>query len=275
MHSKKKILEFMKEKAYNPMTAEELADRLEIGSTGLAAFLEDLRDLEREGEVIRTRKKRYGIPEKMDLVPGKLQCNPKGFGFVLPRNEMYEDIFIPADGINGAMHNDRVIAKIVKGKTEGSRTEGEIIRILERANKKVVGTFERSRHFGFVVPDDPRILDDVFIARDDTAGAREGDKVVAEIDRWPERRRNPEGRVIEVLGRKGDVGVDVLSIIRSYGIPEVFPESVLREAERLPLEVQTPDLERRVDLRDMNIVTIDERTPRTGRCRVGGTAGKR
>ncbi|MDD4708413.1 MAG: ribonuclease R, partial [Firmicutes bacterium] len=181
----------------------------------------------------------------------------KGFGFLLPRDEMYEDVYIPADGINGAMHNDRVIAKIVKGKAEGGKTEGEIIRILERANKRVVGTFEKSRHFGFVVPDDPRILDDVFVARDDTLGAREGDKVVVEIERWPERRRNPEGKITEVLGRKGDVGVDVLSIIRSYDIPEEFPKDVLREADRLPSEILEDDLESRVDLRDMTIVTID------------------
>ena len=114
----------------------------------------------------------------MDLVTGRLQCHQKGFGFVLPRDEMYEDIYIPADGINGAMHSDRVIAKIVKGKTEGAKTEGEIVRILERANKRVVGTFEKSRHFGYVVPDDPRILDDVFVARADTMGAREGDKAM-------------------------------------------------------------------------------------------------
>ncbi|MDD3298991.1 MAG: ribonuclease R [Bacillota bacterium] len=257
MQFNKKILEFMKEKAYNPMTAKELADRLEIGQPEMSAFLETLRELEREGEVIRTRKKRYGIPEKMDLVAGRLQCHQKGFGFLLPRDEMYEDVYIPADGINGAMHNDRVIAKIVKGKAEGGKTEGEIIRILERANKRVVGTFEKSRHFGFVVPDDPRILDDVFVARDDTLGAREGDKVVVEIERWPERRRNPEGKITEVLGRKGDVGVDVLSIIRSYDIPEEFPKDVLREADRLPSEILEDDLESRVDLRDMTIVTID------------------
>lgn len=247
----------MREKAYNPMTADELADRLDIGQLDMPGFFEVLRELEREGEIIKTRKKRYGIPEKMDLVTGRLQCHQKGFGFVLPRDEMYEDIYIPADGINGAMHNDRVIAKIVKGKTEGAKTEGEIVRILERANKRVVGTFEKSRHFGFVVPDDPRILDDVFVARDDTLGAREGDKVVVQIERWPERRRNPEGRITEVLGRKGEVGVDVLSIIRSYDIPEQFPGGVLREADSIPLEISSAEYKNRADLRDMNIVTID------------------
>jgi ribonuclease R len=247
----------MKEKAYNPMTAEDLVDRLEVDRLEMPDFFELLREMEKEGEIVQTRKKRYGIPEKMDLLAGRLQCNQKGFAFLLPRDEMYDDVFIPADGINGAMHNDRVIAKIVRGKVEGGKTEGEIIRILERANKRVVGTFEKKRHFGFVVPDDPRILDDIFIAQDDMGGAKEGDKVVAEILLWPERRRNPEGKVIEVLGHRDDIGVDVLSIIRSYDIPEEFPTAVLREAEGFPEDIPDNELKNRVDLRDMRIVTID------------------
>ena len=257
MEIKKVILEFMKERAYNPMAAEELLDNLELQRMDMADFLQILREMEAEGDIIKTRKKRYGIPEKMDLVVGRLQCNQRGFGFVLPRDEMYEDIYIPADGINGAMHNDRVIAKIIKGKTEGARTEGEIIRILERANKKVVGTFEKSRNFGFVVPDDPRILDDIFIARDDTMGAKEGDKVVAEIVLWPGKRRNPEGNITEILGHRDDIGVDVLSIIRSYDIPEKFSDNVLEEAGALSGDISDIELKNRLDLRDMRIITID------------------
>ena len=257
MEIKKVILEFMKERAYNPMTAEELLDNLELQRMDAADFLQILRDMESEGDIIKTRKKRYGIPEKMDLVVGRLQCNQRGFGFVLPRDEMYEDIYIPADGINGAMHNDRVVAKIIKSKTEGARTEGEIIRILERANKKVVGTFEKSRNFGFVVPDDPRILDDIFIARNDTMGAKEGDKVVAEIVLWPGKRRNPEGNITEILGHRDDIGVDVLSIIRSYDIPEKFSDNVLEEAGALSGDISDIELKNRLDLRDMRIITID------------------
>lgn len=257
MQLKDSILRFMKEEAYKPLTAEELASRLEIDQGDLPRFFEVLREMEREGDIIQTRKRRYGIPEKMDLIVGRLQCHQKGFGFVIPRDEMYEDIYIPADGINEAMHNDRVIAKIVRGKSEGHRTEGEIIRILERANKKVVGTFEKSRYFGFVVPDDSRILYDIYIPQEESMRAREGDKVVAEITLWPERRRNPEGRIVEVLGHKSDTGIDVLSIIRSHDIPEEFPPEVLREAEAVPDRIGEGDLKNRVDLRDMRIVTID------------------
>lgn len=247
----------MKENAYKPLTAEELAARLDIGGDNLPQFLETLREMEAEGNLVQTRKKRYGIPEKMDLIVGRLQCHHKGFGFVIPRDELYEDVFIPADSINEAMHNDRVIAKIVRRKSEGNRTEGEIIRILERANKKVVGTFERSRKFGFVIPDDSRILYDIYVFQDETMGAREGDKVVAEITHWPEKRRNPEGRITEVLGYKGDIGIDVLSIIRSHDIPEEFPSEVLEGAEKIPEKIDEAEINRRVDLRDRKIVTID------------------
>jgi len=247
----------MKENAYKPLTAEELAARLDIGGDNLPRFLETLKEMESEGDLVQTRKKRYGIPEKMDLIVGRLQCHQKGFGFVIPRDELYEDVYIPADSINEAMHNDSVIAKIVRRKSEGNRTEGEIIRILERANKKVVGTFERSRNFGFVIPDDSRILYDIYVFQDETMGAREGDKVVAEITHWPEKRRNPEGRIIEVLGYKDDIGIDVLSIIRSHDIPEEFPPEVLEEAEKIPEKIDEAEINRRVDLRDRKIVTID------------------
>ncbi len=239
------------------MTKKDLAGRLKIARQDAEAFSGALEALEGEGDIIKTRKNRYGIPERMDLVPGRLQCNPKGFAFVLPRNRHYKDVYIPADGLKGAMHNDRVMAKIVKGKINGAKTEGEIIRILERANNQVVGVFEKSKRFGFVIPDDARILDDIFIDREHSQNAKEGDKVVVEIKRWPGRRRNPEGVIIEILGRKGDIGVDVLSVIRSYGIREKFSAAVLKEAEGLPAKVEEDGLRNRVDLRDTKVVTID------------------
>jgi ribonuclease R len=257
LHLRNSILEFMREKAYKPLTADEMAIRLNIDQNELPGFFDVLRQMEIEGDVIVTRKKRYGIPEKMDLVVGRLQMHQRGFGFVIPRDEMYEDVYIPADGINQAMHNDKVIAKIIRHKDEGSRLEGEIIRILERANKKVVGTYERGRNFGFVTPDDTRILHDIYISLDDSMNAREGDKVVAEITIWPEKRRNPEGRIVEILGHKGDIGVDILSIIRSYDIPEEFPAKVLEEARSVPERINETEITGRADLRNMKIVTID------------------
>lgn len=257
MQLREAIIKYMKEKAYRPLLAEELAYRLGIANKDLSLFLDVLRDMEREGDIVRTHKGRYGIPERMDLIVGHLQCHQNGFGFVIPRDEFYEDVYIPAEGLNGAMHNDKVIAKLVKRRGEGRRTEGEIIRILERSNRRIVGVFERSRNFGFVIPDDPRILQDIYVPGDQTMDAKNNYKVLVEITRWPEKRRNPEGRVIEVLGHKDDVGVDILSIIKAHGIPEEFPSRVLKEAEAIPDTVREEDIQGRVDLRGMNIVTID------------------
>lgn len=147
--------------------------------------------------------------------------------------------------------------KILKEKDEGKKCEGEIIRILERANKTIIGTYEDSKNFGFVVADDRRIYQDVFIPKEEKSDAKNGQVVVAEITVWPEKRRNPEGRIIEVLGNKGDKGIDILSIIRSNKLPEEFPLKVENYAENIPEEIPAEEYERREDLRDLKIVTID------------------
>jgi len=137
------------------------------------------------------------------------------------------------------------------------RSEGEIIRILKRANEKVVGTFENCKKYGFVVPDDQRIYQDIFVSREDFGGAKNGYKVVVEITQWPEGRRNPEGRVIEILGHKNDVGTDILSIIRGHNLPEEFPQEVEAQANKIPDEISEDIIKNRRDLRDRVIVTID------------------
>lgn len=257
MVSKEILLEFMREQAYNPMLDVELANIFDIKTEDMGFFLNLLSEMENDGAVIKTKKKRYAIPERMNLVVGRLQCSQKGYGFIIPDNTELSDVFIPASDLNGAMHNDRVIARIEKRIINGKRSEGEIIRILHRVNKEVVGTFESSKNFGFVVSDDKRINYDIYIPKSEVNGAKDGYKVVAEITRWPEARRNPEGRVIEVLGHKNDVGTDILSIIRKYKLPEKFPKKVLREADNIPETVSEDEISRRRDLRDMNIVTID------------------
>jgi ribonuclease R len=150
----------------------------------------------------------------MNLLVGKLQGHQKGYGFLIQDDSSLPDIFIPAENMNGAMNNDRVIAKITKEAADGKRVEGEIIRILKRANTKIVGTFEKSESFGFVVPDDVRIYQDIFIPKAEINGAKNGHKVVVEIIKWPEKRRNPEGRIVEVIGSPSKPGVDILSIIK-------------------------------------------------------------
>jgi ribonuclease R len=254
---KESIVSFMREEAYKPMKAEELALIFDIGKNEWQQFYSVLEEMEEEGLIIKTRKNRYGVPERMNLVVGKVQGHQKGYGFVIPDLQGEEDLYIPAENMNGAMNNDRVIARITKLGVPGKRTEGEIIRILKRANTRVVGTFEKSDNFGFVVPDDKRIYQDIFIPKADINGAKTGHKVVVEVVKWPEKRRSPEGRIVEILGHKDKVGVDILSIIKKYNLPEEFPPEVEAYAEAIPEEIPEEEIKRRRDLRGLNIVTID------------------
>ncbi|WP_027308953.1 ribonuclease R [Caloramator sp. ALD01] len=254
---KEKILAFMREEAYKPMTAEELALIFDIDKKEWQKFYKILDDMEQDGQIIKTRKERYGIPERMNLVVGRLQGHSKGYGFVIPDKEGEPDIFIPAEGINGAMHNDRVIARITRAAIKDKRVEGEIIRILERANKRIVGRFEKSQNFGFVVPDDKRIYQDIFISKSNMGKAKDGQKVVVEVTKWPEKRRNPEGKIVEVLGNINTPGVDILSVIKKYNLPEEFPQEVEEYANAIPDEIPEAEIKKRRDLRDKRIVTID------------------
>jgi ribonuclease R len=254
---KEEILEFMRENAYSPMLDVELANVFKIEPQEMGSFYAILDEMEKLGQVIKTKKRRYACPERMNLIVGKLQQHQKGFGFILSEVEGYSDVFIAATDMNGAMHSDRVIGRITKKSGESKRAEGEIIRILERANTEIVGTFESSKNFGFVVPDDPRIKMDIYIPKSEVNGAKDGYKVIARITKWPQPRRNPEGKVIEVLGHKDDVGTDIISIIKKYKLPETFPKKVEGEAATIPEEVLSEEISRRRDLRDKKIVTID------------------
>jgi len=257
MSIKEKIIQFMMEEAYKPMTFEELAGAFNISQDDMIRFLYVLEEMEKEGSIIKTRKQRYGIPERMDLIVGKLYGHEKGFAFLIPDKEGYGDVFVPLENLNGAMHNDRVIVRLVK-KGNGDRApEGEVIRILERANEYVVGTFEKSRNFGFVIPQESRIFYDIFIPKEMMGKAENGQRVVVKITRWPERRRNPEGKIVEILGYKEEPGVDILSIIKMFNLPEDFPEKVKNQLKDIPEAVTSKDIKGRLDLRDLPIVTID------------------
>ncbi|BBB91776.1 MAG TPA: ribonuclease R [Methylomusa anaerophila] len=257
MSSADKILAFMREEAYKPLTAEDLAAEMDIRGKELAEFWQTLDKLEATAEVIKTRYGKYGLPDRMNLVVGKLSASSKGYGFLMPDNPEAEDIFIPPNAMGGAMHNDRVVARVHRRPGPGKASEGEIIRVVERANSKVVGTFEASRHFGFVLPDDRRIGHDIFVPKDEFNGAKTGSKVVVEITEWPHKQKSAEGRVIEVLGSTGDPGIEILSIIKNHGLPTEFPPEVERAAAKIPTVISDEELAERRDLRDLHLVTID------------------
>ncbi|NLN48838.1 MAG: ribonuclease R [Clostridiales bacterium] len=251
------ILEYMKKEAYNPLLFEELTNALKIEKSEHNELKALLKDMEDEGQIIKTRKKRFGIPERMNLIVGNIQGSQKGFGFLIPGNPDIKDIYIPSTQLNGAMHNDKVIVRITSGAINENKSEGEVIRVLKRANEKIVGTFEKNGRYGFVIADDRKIYEDIFISKEDSNEAKDGYKVIVEITKWPEGRRNPEGRIIEILGHKDDIGTDILSIIRRYDLPEKFPKEVETQVLKIPDEVEEKLTRNRKDLRNEITFTID------------------
>ncbi|AQS57036.1 ribonuclease R [Novibacillus thermophilus] len=252
------IVAFMREKAYRPLTVKELEQVFGVeGSDGFRQLVKTLNQLEESGQIVRTRTNRYGIPERLNLIRGKLQVHPKGFGFVLPSETDHPDIFIHPNDMKGAMDGDTVIARINKQHTGEKRMEGEIVRIIGRGQTKIVGTFSASHNFGFVIPDDKRLTADVFIPPDGLNGAVDGQKVVVEIKDYPDDRKSAAGEVVEILGHKNDPGVDIVSIIRKYDLPEKFPEEVMEEARQVPDEIAPEEISGRRDLRERTTVTID------------------
>ena len=251
------ILAFMREQAYHPMTVKELEAAFEIeDADAFKELVKMLNGLEASGEVVRTRANRYGVPEKMNLVRGRLQSHPKGFGFVIQETPESDDIYVHANDMNGALHGDTVLVRVEK-EVGSNRLEGRIIRVVERGITEVVGTFKDETYYAFVIPDEKRLGKDIFIPKEAYNGAVDGHKVVAKIVRYPEGRVNPEGEVAEILGHKNDPGVDILSIIRKFGLPESFPEEVLAEADAAPDEISEEEIQGRRDLRDRMMVTID------------------
>ena len=246
----------MRDGSYAPMTSEELLDAL-AGECSATKFWQELLAMEQNGEIIKTRFETYGLPEKMGLVAGRFQLTSKGFGFVIPDNKGERpDVFIPPRALNGAMNNDRVLAR-VNNDTHGKKPEGEILRIITHANNKVVGIFHQTGDFAFVTPDDKRIGQDVYVMRRDFNNAKDGQKVVVEITEWPQEHRKAEGRVTEVLGNIGDVGLEILSIIKQNDLPLEFPEEVLAASRKVPKTIKKTELAGRRDLRERTVVTVD------------------
>lgn len=260
LNGEQELLEFMREKAYKPMTREELAAHFGVeGEEEAQAFARMLEELEREGRIVRTRTGRYGVPERMNLVRGRLQVHPKGFAFLLPDEEGLPDVYVHPSDLMGAMNGDTVLVRISSKDPSGHRLEGEVVRIVKRAVTEVVGLFQSHESFGFVIPDDRRINKDIFVPREAFGGAVTGQKVVVRIVRYPEGRSLAQGEIVEILGHKDDPGVDILSIVRKHGLPEKFPEDVLAEAEAVPDAITEEEIvsQGRRDLRGKTIITID------------------
>lgn len=254
---KERILAYMESEGYVPIKRRDMRAMLSVPQEDREKFENLINELIAEGRVFETKKGKLASPKDLQMATGTFIGHARGFGFVTP-DAGGEDIFIPASETMGAMQKDRVLYKVLHKAEKGKKADGVIVRILERGQQRIVGTFEAgSKGYGFVVADDKKIAKDIFISRENTKGAVTGHKVVVEITDYGEDRRNPEGKVIEILGHINDPGVDILSVIRRYELAVEFPEEVYAEIEHLGIEVAEADKKGREDLRDLLTITID------------------
>ncbi|MBA2303245.1 MAG: ribonuclease R [Acidobacteria bacterium] len=290
MLNHEQLLRLIRDTMEHPATAREMQQELKIPREQRGTLRQLLKELTRRGDLIETRGNRYGLPDRMNLVVGRITTHPRGFGFVsvdrgpgpdsrrtekagqtaprkpLRRKEKGEtgpgpvwngDLYIAGSNLNQAMHGDRVVARVERIGTDG-RAEGRIVRILERASSTIVGRFDvDGSGVGFVVPFDRRLIMDVHIPGGEQADATPGDMVLVDITRWPTPTRGPLGRVTEVLGDIDEPGVDTEIIIRKYGIPDEHGADAVAEATKLGSAVREKDLKSRTDFRPLTTVTID------------------
>ena len=240
---------------YVPMKAKEIAMLLDIPKAKRSELMEVLDSLVADGTIGVSKKGKYMKPENVALV-GTFESTSRGFGFVvIPDRE--DDIFVKANDTMNAFYHDKVKVVITTEKNGGKRAEGKIVAIVEHEVKEVVGTFQKNRTYGFVIPDNAKINCDIFIPQEFMNGAVEGSKVVASISDYGSQSKNPQGKVTEVLGHIDDPGVDIMSIIKAYDLPVEFPESVKKALNDIPDIVSEKDKAGRVDLRNVQMVTID------------------
>jgi len=246
------------------MTAAELAEHFEISDQEYRDFCKMLQDLEFRGEIVKIKRKQYADPKKVNLLVGAMDCNPRGFGFVVPvKKGEGKDIFVNEENMGSAMHGDIVVVRLpeltqIPRRSEKRRSDsGQIVSVLKRANPVIVGTFEKAKRLRYVIPDEARLFRDVYVAEDVTKGAKPGDKVVVKIIEWPSRHLNPEGEITEILGKEGDPKVDLHSILYQFKLPQAFHKKVLDEAEAIPQKIPGGEIQSRLDLREKLIITID------------------
>lgn len=263
MNLKQSIEAIVKQPDYEPMSVSDFQDALGLNSAdSFRDLIKVLVELEQSGLVERTKTDRYqrkqGKSLGSKLIKGTLSQNKKGFGFLRPENDDMEDIFIPPTKINRALDGDTVIVEVKQSKGDHKgKIEGEVKSIEKHSVTQVVGTYSEAKHFGFVIPDDKRIMQDIFIPKGQSLGAIDGHKVLVQITKYADGHDNPEGQVSAILGHKNDPGVDILSIIYQHGIEIEFPDAVLKEAEAVPDEISPSEIEGRTDLRDELTITID------------------
>ncbi len=251
---KKLICELVEDEMYVPMKEKELASFMQVSKADREEFRHVLDALLAEGKIEITAKGKY-VKSDSRLLTGTFIGNARGFGFVEIEGRE-EDLYVPENMTNHAFHLDKVQVELLPGK-RGKRQEAAVCKILSHGTSQVVGTYEQSASFGFVIPDNGKLASDIFVPKERSKGAVNGHKVVVELTSYGDERHKPEGKVVEILGHINDPGVDIMSIIRGFDLPVEFGEKVMNQAERIPDEIQEADMAGRMDLRDVKMVTID------------------
>ncbi len=258
---KQVIIDLMKNEFYVPMKEKELAIMLQVAPEERANLKRALEELLSQDKIQISKRGKYSIFDaktanaKSERIIGTFVSNQRGFGFV-EVDGWEEDLYVPADKVNGAYHLDTVEVALLKHHS-GKRQEAEVIKIIERGTNTIVGTFQKSKNFGFVIPDNQKLAEDIFIPIERSKEAVDGHKVVVELTDYGKKNRKPEGKVVEILGHINDPGVDIMSIVKGFDLPVEYPEKVMHQAERIPEEILAADCEGRSDYRQVTMVTID------------------
>ena len=259
------VLKLLSQKDYAPANVPELLRLLQQSPNRQQELQAELRKLEQTGQITRTKGNRYILSQEADLIPGQIQINRQGKGFLRPDDSTVKEIMIPEGDTSTALHGDRVLVRR-NVRSRGLRPDrgavqetGSVIRILERKRSQIVGTLQRGKQFLYVIPDDPRMPHDIYVPEPRDVGRKPnlGDKVVVELQEWESRNSNPEGEIIEVLGSPDAEGVDMLSVLRQYDLALHFPKPVLAEARAIGSTVGEHELAGREDCRSHQVITID------------------
>jgi len=241
-----------------PLAPDELADRLGLKRAGRGALDDAIESLRERGEILVNRKGQVCLAAKLDLIPGRLEGHPDGYGFLV-RDADGPDVALSAREMHKALHGDRVAVRIT-GTDRRGRPEGEIVEVLERAHREVVGRLHEERGVFFVVAENRRIAQDLIVPADGRGKAKTGDVVVVEIVEYPTAEREPIARVVEVLGRATDPGMEIEIALRKHALPFEFSRDAATQAKRLPAEVQDAERKGREDITGLPLVTIDGET---------------
>lgn len=249
------LLKLFEDPAYVPMKIKEIAILLDVPKGQREDLKEVLDVLVSEGKIGITQKGKYGKPD-IGSIAGVFFGHPKGFGFVAVEG-MEQDVFIPEEKAGGALHGDTVLISVESEPSNGKRSEGRVLKVVNHANSEIVGFYQKNKNFGFVIPDNQKLSKDIFVPQGKDMGAVNGHKVVVKVTDFGGPGRKPEGVITEILGHVNDPGTDILSIVRAYGLAEEFPDSVMKQVAAVSDEIDGKDMQGRLDLRELQTVTID------------------